>query len=136
MSDVLLLSGQLNLGPKAVDESSFPAGLLSVSLTLAQGENGKDAKVHSAHVRELSGGGYVNLRGVGAGESVTKGTFLYLRASSEMLVRITTFDAGGDVVAIIPVKGTVIIEFDANKYLKLIEASGSGTIEHLVTGSE
>lgn len=134
MGDVLTISGQLNLSPRSVDETSFPAGVLQVTLALAQSE--KVASVHKAGVRSLSGGGYVDLGGVGADQEVTKGTFLYLRTTAEMLVRVTTYDAGGDVVSAIPVKGLVILEFDPAKYLKLVEANGSGTIEHLVIGNE
>jgi hypothetical protein len=135
VADVLQLTGQLTLGASEVSDSSFPAGLLAVSLALAKGT--KDAKVHAATVRALSSaGGYTSLRGVGSGEPVTKGTFLYLRTSAEMLVRFTTFDAGGDVLAVLPIFGVVILEFNEAKYLKLVEAQGSGTIELVVIGSE
>jgi hypothetical protein len=66
---------------------------------------------------------------------VQQGDTLYLRSSDNVDVRITTDDgAGGSVVATFPCIGLLVMEFQATKFLKLLEVQGTTTLEYAVTG--
>lgn len=82
-------------------------------------------------------GSFVALQGVGATDTVTKGTFLYFKSDALIELRLTTDDGvGGSVVAIIPPSGFVMLELDATKFLKLLEARGVASLEYFVCGNE
>lgn len=137
MSDTVAVSGTLQLGPANVSDSSFPAAVVNITLSLKAGDQ-KIATVSDKGVRLLASPSvFVDMRCVGPGEAVTKGTLLYVRSSVPMLLRLTTDDgAGGSVLAVIPIDGLYVHEVDQNKFLKLLEAQGQGTIEFLVSGAE
>jgi hypothetical protein len=79
---------------------------------------------------------YQTLEGVGPGRTVPKGNFLYFKTTSQVQLRLTTDDGlGGSVLSLLPVYGLVVLEIDDSKYLKLLEAQGSGPIEYLVSGT-
>lgn len=134
MSNAIQLASRLTLGPvDTVTDSTLPSGFTSIQFGLRPSK--KSALVSSGSVRTIaSPSSYVALDGVGTGESVTQGNLLYLRSSSAMLLRLTTYSSGGDIVAVLPVDGVFMMEFDRSRYLKLIEVQGTGTVEWLVTG--
>ena len=136
MADTINLSGAINVGPADVSDTTFPTGVNVVSLALRSGER-KNAAVNDKGARSLTAAVFTDLRCVGPGEAVTKGTFLYVRSSTAMQIRMTTDDGtGGNVVAIVPIYGPMVIEFDETKFLKLLEGLGTGVIEYLVSGAE
>jgi hypothetical protein len=108
-----------------------------VTLGLRAGDE-KNATASDSGVRAISSpSSYVDVRCVGTNEAVTKGSFLYARASAAMLLRLTTDDgAGGSVLAVLPIDGLLVFEVDPDKFLKLLEAQGEGTLEFLVSGAE
>lgn len=133
------MQGTISIGPNVVStDGSFPVS--AVDIPLAFLPSPKTAPVNTGKVvRNLVGGGtgasYVTLRGVGSSDSVTKGTLLYLRTVTQGLVRMTTDDgSGGDVVAVLPIRGLLVLEFDPTRFLKLLEADFGGTIEYAVSG--
>lgn len=75
------------------------------------------------------------LHGVGAGETVTKADVLAFKTASPLVLRLTTDDgSGGDVVAVVPVQGSIVWEFPTNLFLKKLEVQGSGQIEYFLSG--
>lgn len=133
MGDVVTIDGSITLGPPGVSsDGSFPISAVDIPLVLLPSE--KPATANSSKVtRSLTGGSYVTLRGVG--DAVTKATFLYFRTTGAGKLRLTTDDGnGGDVVAVLPVKGLLVVEFDPIKFLKLLEGDFSGTVEYAVSG--
>jgi len=134
MSNAVQLAARLSLGPvDVVTDATLPSGLTSIQFGLRPSK--KSALASSGSVRTISSpSSYVSLDGVGTGESVTQGNFIYLRTSVPMLLRLTTYSSGGDVTAILPIDGIFAMEFDRTRYLKLVELQGAGTVEWLITG--
>jgi len=138
MAHVLKLDGTLESGPSTVSDDSFPSSSAEVPLTLLNAA--KAAACCTGFMRSTitSPSAYIALDGIGsdAGDTVKKGHTLFFRCKdSAVLLRLTTFGSP-DVVSVVPVKGTVIIEFDDARYLKLLEVQGSGQVEWLVAGNE
>lgn len=134
-SNVVTLKGSLLAGPPKSSCGSFPSALVNAAFELRPPN--KAANVLDHNVRKVdSAGAFVDLLAVGTGKTVTQGTFLYLRTGGPMRIRTTTFTDSGDVVSIQEVDGLFILEFPTAKYLKLLEAQGSGTIEYFVSGTQ
>lgn len=133
--NVVQFRGQLLCGqPSSSTDGDFPGATVSSPFDL--NPPNKPAAVSFKTTRNLATtGSYVTLSGVGVGEDVTQGTFLYGRSRAPMLIRVTT--AGSpDVVAVVPVQGLFAIEFPVGSYLKLLEAQGSGVLEYFVSGNQ
>ncbi len=132
---LLRLSGSLDAAPAAASEL-FPASSFSVPLAFLEVSKGYSV-ASGVLARALASGSFVPLQGVGPADTVTRGTFLYLKSNSAIDLRITTDDgSGGDVVAVLPPAGFFALELSASKYLKLLEAKGSATIEYFVSGTQ
>jgi len=127
----VVLDGSITVGPVTSGGGSFPTAVNTVSISTTP--NPKQASVYSSDVRQLQTAAYVALSGIGASDTVTKGTFLYLKVTGAMFIRKTTFDVV-PLVAETPVQGTLIQEFPDTNYLMLLEAKGNGTVEYFVSG--
>lgn len=132
--NVTTLQGTLRAGPSSSSCSgSFPSGLVNVTFESSPAR--KSTPVSCYHVRAVnSPASYAALAGIGTNETVTQALILYLKTSGPMLVRITTEETPDDVVSVIPVDGLMILEFQAARYLKLVEVQGSGTVEYFAGG--
>lgn len=131
MSSSVQIQGQLLLGPSAVQEGTFPATTAVVPLGLSPDQ--KPAVVNKRGERTLQGV-YATLFDADL-DDVTQGTFVYLRTANAGLLRITTDDGnGGDVVAVVPIKGLHVHEYDPTKFVKKLEANVSGFLEYIVSG--
>lgn len=134
----LAIGGNLTAGPPDGVSTGFPGLRLTIPLLFLQGASGMAYNVATGILqRNLnSPNAFADLQGVGADDTVTKGSFLYLKASTDLIVRITTDDGvGGDVEAEIPVSGgPLLLPFQASKFLKALAAKGSGTLEYFVCG--
>ncbi len=129
------LSGNLRAGPSQGGET-FPSSSADVPLQLLSKQKAFNAAT-SVLVRQLNAASpaFVALDGLGPTETVTKGTLLYVRTQSPIVLRLTTSNPpGADVVAVVPVLGTVIMEFPDVRCLVLLEAQGTAMIEHFVCG--
>ncbi len=135
---LLRLSGSLDAGPPPVTTESFPASSFSVPLAFL--ETSKAFNVASGVLsRRLStlSPSYAVLDGLGTSSAVTKATFLYLKSSSSVVLRLTTDDgSGGSVMTLLPVLGLVLLEFNSLLFLKQLEAQGSAQLEYFVSGLE
>lgn len=132
--NVVTLKASILAGPPKSTCGKFPSGLVSLEFELRPPN--KNAAVMAQHVRDVSSpSAYVTLGGVGTGQAVTQASFLYLRTSVAMDLRLTTSDSV-DVVSVHPVDGVLLMEFPAAKYLKLLEVQGSGTLEYFVSGNQ
>lgn len=133
----LRISGSLDAGPPSATSESFPAASFSVPLRFR--ENTKAFSVASGVLqRRLSSAvSFVPLQGVGPTDSVTKATWLYLKSDADFVLRLTADDgSGGSVVTSLNVGGLVMLEFNALKFLKLLEAQGVANLEYFVSGNE
>ena len=130
------ISATIIAGPPQVSDSTFPTGSTNIPVKLNGGSSLASPVQTGDTVREVnSPSAYVALGGVGTGQEVTQGRFLFLRCSVPMLVRLTFYTSGGDVVSVLPLDSPLIMQIDSSKYLKGIEAQGAGTVEWFVGGS-
>lgn len=135
MANVVQLQGRLTLGPSSpVTDTTFPGGSTAIQFSLRPSQ--KQAPLSTgAMVRSVSSpSSYVQLDGVGTGETITQANTLFVHTTIPMLLRLTTYSGSGDVVSVIPIDGVFIAEFDKSKYLKLVEIQGSGIVEWLISG--
>lgn len=135
---IAVLDGTISIGPQQVTEESFPAGTLSEPLSFNPFE--KQVQVSTGTLQRTlnSSGSFVALSGIGATDTVVQGLFLYVRCKGgSMQLRLTMKDPGGgaDIVSVLPFDGTSLHEFQANGWLKGLEAKGSGTIAYLIGGN-
>lgn len=134
---VLRLAGSLNAGPPSATSEAFPASSFAAPLLFLESTKGFSVASGVLKRNIASALSFVPLQGAGPTDAVTKATFLYLKSSAVIELRLTTDDgAGGDVVAIIPPGGLFLLELDATKFLKLLEARGTASVEYFVSGNE
>lgn len=133
--------GQINMqgaligGPPAGSET-FPASVFSAPLRLRTDPKGFNAATGVLQQQIATAVGvYAALPAIGTGGVVTKGNTFYFKSNGPVLLRLTTDDGvGGNVVAVLPINGLHIVEFDDTKFLKLAEVSGSALIEYFASG--
>lgn len=133
MSNVVTLKGTLLAGPPKASCNGFPSGLVNAAFELTPPNKAADVSTYGSPNLN-SALAYSELPGVG--DTVTRGTFLYVRTQNKMLVRITQAGDSGDVVSVMYVQGLFIQEFPAGNYLKLLEAQGVGVIEYFASGNQ
>tara|TARA_Y100000034_G_C6819181_1_gene368767 strand:+ start:274 stop:462 length:189 start_codon:yes stop_codon:yes gene_type:complete len=62
---------------------------------------------------------------------------LYFKSDAPLTLRLTTDDgAGGDVVAVVPIHGLAIMEFNSTNFLKTLEAQGTAKVEYFLSGNQ
>jgi hypothetical protein len=128
------VDGQITAGPQTI---GIDRTTLSTALALKGGSTAKSYAVATG-ILELSlntPSAYQTLPGVGAAPGVTHADTLYFFSDAPVLLRLTTDDgAGGSVLSVLPVDGLVVLEFQAAKFLKLVEAEGTSPIEYFASG--
>lgn len=135
-TNVTNLQGALLSGPPRSGSGTFPVGLVNITFGLKPAN--KVSAVSAKGVRNLaSPAAYVTLHGVGTGEDVTQANFLFIQTDNPIDVRITCDDgAGGSVVAVVSVDGILIVEKPSTKFIKLVEAQGTGVVEYFASGNQ
>ncbi len=135
-TNVTTLQGTILSGPPRSGTGTFPVGLINITFGLKP--SNKVAAVSSKGVRNLaSPSSFATLHGVGPGEDVAQANFLFLQTDSPIDVRITQDDgAGGSVVSVVSVDGLLVLEKPSNKFIKLIEAQGTGVVEYFASGNQ
>lgn len=136
----LTLDGTLTVGPASTAASgSTPASTDTIPLSTLQSPKTWNVGA-GPNARNLVSalGTYSTLTGVGATDAVTQGKFLYMRASAPVQVRLTMANlaGGADVVSVVQFQGPFVAEFPDNGYLKLLEGSGTATVEWLCVGTQ
>lgn len=134
--NVVTFKGTLQAGPPKSSTSGFPTGVTNASFDLKPAA--KLAPVSTGlQVRSLaSPSAYVALD-VGTNQAVTKANFLYVRTEAPFLLRVTYDDgAGGSIVSVVPVDGLFVHEAPGDKFIKLLEAQGTGVIETFASGNQ
>ena len=124
----LTIDGTLTGKPDSGSPGTFPSGYSTVPFTLfgTQKTYAVSTGVNQASI--TINAAYAALPDIGSSTKVTHADTLYVRTNKLVNVRVTTDDGvGGSVVAVVPVKGLLILEFDATKYLKLVEIQGHPT---------
>lgn len=131
----VVADGTIQAGPASSGDGVFPSSTFDGQIRLRTSPKQYLACTGSTGRAFNSPSSYVALPSIGTGGDVTKVDTLYIRSSSEVSLQLTTDDgAGGDVVAIIPLDGGILLEFPTTKYLKLLELKGSATIEYFASG--
>lgn len=135
---VLKLSGSLDAGPPSVSSSAFPASSFSVPLALLDGQRGYDAATNVlSRAVNTPEPDWVRLSGVGTGEAVYKGQFLYFKSDSPLWLRFTYLNALVEIVTVLPkVHGMFVQEFGEGFELRKLEAQGVSRVEYLIAGTE
>lgn len=136
MGATVQLAGTLTLGPTV--DGGFPGSQGSVDIGNAGGScGGIPAGVTTGfQARKMLGTSPTYLAlDVGTGKSVSLALFLYLRTRDNTNVRLTTVGPSGDVVAVVPVNGLMMLTFPTGKELKLLEVDGTGTVEYMAAGT-
>jgi hypothetical protein len=133
----LVLDGSLTLGPGEVTDGTFPAATSNEPLSATP--NPKLFNAGTGILQRLfnNPSGFAALSGVGTGDTVLQANALYFKCGPATIKLRLTFadpDGGSDIVSVVPVSGTVFMEFPANGYLKLLEAKGSATIVYFLVG--
>lgn len=131
------IGGQIVAGPPGGSSPCRDRSVLNVALALKGGAGCKSFAVATGFLQlNLTAVTYQTLPGIGAVPGVTQADTLYLFSGSPILVRMTIFQSGGDIVSVVPVDGLLIHEFPASSgYLKLLEAQGTATLEYFASGS-
>lgn len=134
---VIRVDGQIVAGPPNGVAPSQDRSVLSTALALKGGAGSKPFQVATGFLQlTISNSSYQTLPGIGTAPAVTHADTLYFFSGSPILVRLTTDDgAGGDVLSVIPVDGLVILEFNAQRFLKLLEVLGAAPIEYFASGN-
>ncbi len=128
------LEGSLQAGPPQANEGGMS---VTAPLIARANSSGFGAATGILQRRVSSPAAFIPLTGVGANDTVTRGTFLYLKSDSAIDLRVTHDNgAGVGVVVTIPVQGLQVFEFQDSKYLRLLEVQGSALIEYFVCGSQ
>lgn len=134
----IVLSGTLMAGPPD-GSTQFPASQYTVPLAFKGGTEltfGVATGILSRTLNSPSPA-FAALQGVGSTDTVTRGQLLYFKSDSPVTLRITTDDgAGAPVVELVPVDGLLIRQFQDTKFLRLLEAQGSGRLEYFVSGQQ
>lgn len=133
----LKIDGTIIAGPAVVTDSVFPSGTKEVPFSSSP--NPKPMLVDTGlGVRNVnSSSAYTTLSGVGADDDVAQGDTLYIRVQNSMLLRLTFAQSSGpDLVSVLPINGTYVMEFPSDQYLKLLEVKGVGTVEYFVCGQK
>ena len=127
------LQALLTVGPAAVSDSFFPSATTQIPIFLNPAP--KSYAVDTGPQRpNVNAPSFAALSGIGAGQTVTKASFLYFRSTSPFQLRLT-YD--GDATAKIRyVNGVVMEEFDPTHCLTLLEILGSRQVEYWACGQQ
>lgn len=132
MSQIVTFQGNIVASPGQVSDCAFPGAITQIVFGGGQNIPANTSVLHAKSVNSPTV--YVTLDGLGAGETVSQGVFLYLKTNAQMTLRLTT-QGTPDLVAEVPIFGTVIWQFPSTNYLKLLEVKGVGTLEYLIAGN-
>lgn len=132
------LTAQLVSGPAQISDTQFPGAVVNASFGLQPPNKSYNVAVGGSPVIASPPPTFVAISGIGSSGEVTQATTLYLRTgTNQFLVQLTCSDplGGGDRVSVIPVVGTMLLEFPSNGYLKGLSVSGSGSLEFWASGN-
>lgn len=132
------LSATLTTGPGSSSDNPFPSGVTSISFGLMPAAKNYSVAT-GAVVSVTNTSGFTAIDAVGTGGQVTQALTLLLRSpSSQIKVQLTCADpaGGADIVAIVPVLGTMLLEFPTNGYLKALATQGAAQIEYWAAGNQ
>lgn len=125
---VLTIDGTLTGKPDSGATGTFPSGYSTVPFTLFGTQKTYAASTGVNQASIAINAAYAALPDIGSSTKVTHADTLYVRTNKLVNVRVTSDDGiGGSVVAVLPVKGLLVLEFDSTKYLKLVEIQGHPT---------
>lgn len=135
----LSLQGSITIGPQTVQETTFPGAVSTVLLSTTPNPkpSAVDSGIKSRNIN--SPNAFIALSGVGTNDDVTQADTLYFKCRSPLFIRLTTANPlvpMSPLVSVIPVAGTVVMEFPQANYLLLLEVQGVGQAEYLVSGQQ
>jgi hypothetical protein len=142
----VLLGGTLTVSPPPVVGTTvsastlgtIPGGTTQVALGTSPNPKPSAKQARGYKTNTSAFGTYVALSGVGATDNVTTADTLYLKSDAPLQVQLTvqnTFSGGGGTSTIVvPLYGTIILEFPAGGYCTAIAVAGNGDLEYVVSG--
>ena len=130
----LSLAATLVASPPSSTDGGLPSGVTNISFGLNPSTKMVNVDTGAMTRQINSPSDYITLEGVPS--TVSQGTTLFIRTTAPFLFRLTNNDPITPTQAILPINGTVLLEFPADKYLTLLEAQGSGTIEYYIGGAQ
>ena len=137
----LTLTGTLVEGPQLASDDAFPSGVTSIPFELNTGDCPKPVQASTGRqlVTLASPSAYVQLSGVGAGQSVTQAATVYMRVrSGAFLFRVTYNATPTPIVSVLPSAGLFIHEADVGSasWITKLEVQGQGVIEFYASGQQ
>ncbi len=136
----LSFEGQLSAGPASQSAGVFPASSVNCPVSLKTNPTSFGACTGVIERSLSSASSYTTLDGVGAGKTVTRGTFIYFKCDSKLSLRLTYGDEGDytttPIVPVVVVQGLFVMEFASGAELVLLEAEGSSKLEYWVSGPQ
>ena len=132
------LSATLTTGPGSSSDNPFPSGVTSINFGLMPAAKGYTVAT-GAVVAVASPSSFASVDAIGACGQVTQALTLLLRSpTAQVQVQLTCANpAGGSpIVAVVPLNGTMLLEFPANGYLQALAIMGSATIEYWAAGNQ
>lgn len=135
----LSIAGTLLGGPVQPGSFTFPQAIFTTQLSTTPNPRPFSAATGVLQRRvNQSQPGWTTLSGVGTGDTVQRGDFLYLRSDTQLTIRISQIDplnpTGSPLVKELNIAGLCIVEFSPSSQLVLLEAQGSATIEYAIVG--
>jgi hypothetical protein len=130
------LSGSLTFGPSGGGSGAFPTSQDVIALSLSPSPKQASVMTSGLQVNLNSPSAYATLPGIGVGGVVQQCTTLYLRSDTNVMLRFTFNDpaGGADIVSVVPLCGSTLVEYQQNGYLKLLEAKGAARLEYAAAG--
>lgn len=128
---------QLQAGPAAVADSSFPSGVLQINAGLNPTLKPYGVSTGAVVTIAQAPPGFQTIDSIGVGGQVTQVTTFYCRTQALMELQLTFADPNGgpDIVSKMPLNGVYLAEFPTNGYLKALGVQGAGPFEYWASGT-
>jgi hypothetical protein len=140
----ILLNGTLTVTPTSVlgtvtsasQQGTIPSGSVQVPLSTSPNPKPSAKQTRGYKTSSSAFGTYAALSGVGASDNVATADTLWMRSDAPLQVQLTLQNLGGSgtVTSVVPLNGTMLLEFPFGGYCVGIEVAGAGDIEYIASG--
>lgn len=140
----LLLNGTLTVTPSSVvgtvtsasQQGTIPSGTIQVPLAPSPNPKPSAKQARGYKSSASAYGTFVALSGVGAGDNVATADTLWMRSDAPLQVQLTvqTLGGSGTTTIVVPLYGTMLLEFPQGGYLVGIQVAGTGDLEYVASG--
>ena|ERR1700729_236133 len=135
MSETITMQGSaLTAGPNLCSDGSvFPSGATSIQLDLNPAQKGYQVGT-GRQLLNVNTQSPQALSGIGAGQTVTQATTLYMRSVSPFTVQVTYTGVSG--TQPIPLNGLLVLEANPSNPITAVTVVGSGQLEYGAWGNQ